>query len=52
MLSDVGQRLLVGFDGTTVTPAVAELIVHYRVANIVLSHKNLECKSSRYVYGS
>ncbi|BFZ60052.1 hypothetical protein YB2330_001074 [Saitoella coloradoensis] len=41
LLSYVGEMLVVGFSGTTVTPEITELIEQYHVGSVLLSKKNI-----------
>ena len=38
----IGQRICVGFTGTTVPPELRELIQKYKVGNILLFSRNVE----------
>lgn len=37
--------LLMGWDGTTVTPQIRSLIEHHHLGSIILTAKNLKCTS-------
>jgi beta-N-acetylhexosaminidase len=36
---------IVGFDGTSVTPQIRELIEKHHVGNLLLTAKNLKCET-------
>lgn len=40
----IGQLFAVGFDGTTVTPAIRALIERFHVGTVLLAAKNLKCR--------
>lgn len=40
-----GQLFMMGFDGTSVTPHIQELIEKHHVGNILLTAKNLKCET-------
>lgn len=39
----IGQMLLMGWDGTTVTPQIRTLIEDHHLGSIILTAKNLKC---------
>jgi beta-N-acetylhexosaminidase len=40
-----GQLFMMGFDGTSVTPHIKELIEKHHVGNLLLTAKNLKCET-------
>ncbi len=38
----LGQTLIIGFDGTTVSPALRQMIVEYHVGGVILFARNIE----------
>jgi beta-N-acetylhexosaminidase len=42
----IGQTLIMGWDGTEVTPQIRTLIEDHHLGSIILTAKNLKCKSS------
>ena len=45
----IGQMLLMGWDGTEVTPQIRSLIEDHHLGSIILTTKNLKCKDPRLV---
>jgi hypothetical protein len=43
--STMGQLFMMGFDGTTVTPEIRQLIEEHHLGSILLTAKNLKCES-------
>lgn len=41
----MGQLFMMGFDGTTVDPQIRSLIEDYHLGAVLLTAKNLKCKS-------
>ena len=42
----IGQSLIMGWDGTEVTPQIRSLIEEHHLGSIILTAKNLKCESS------
>jgi len=40
----IGQMLIMGWDGTEITPQIRTLIVDHGLGSIILTAKNLRCK--------
>ena len=40
----IGQMLIMGWDGTEITPQIRNLIEHHHLGSILLTAKNLKCK--------
>lgn len=43
----IGQMLIMGWDGTEVTPQIRNLIENHHLGSILLTAKNLKCLSYR-----
>ena len=46
----IGQMLLMGWDGTEVTPQIRTLIEEHHLGSILLTAKNLKCLSNTHIY--
>ena len=44
----IGQMLIMGWDGTEVTPQIRNLIEEHHLGTILLTAKNLRCESATY----
>ncbi len=46
----IGQTLIMGWDGTEVTPQIRSLIEDHHLGSIILTAKNLKCMFPYYLF--